>query len=1404
MAKRYFNWKLAIVLLISVVVLGITAYGLRQWQRGHRAEQGLEAGIEAYEQQKWEEAANNLGRYLGINQNDVPILLKYADAQLNRRPVRSDNIQQAIAAYRAVLRADGRNSEATMRLAEIYLGIGSPGEAELIARRQLEGDSVSQEERVVETQTKKDPGLRRMLALALASQRRFDEAATELKAIIKEHPQNNILAYETLGQLTEQRPQDFIEPSVYWFDQAVKENPSSALAYLIRAGFHLRSKDRPKALADLEQAQKQDLSDPIVRLRLANEFIKANVLDKAEDHLEAVQQAAPTEQMLWQIWAELAQKSQSQEMMLKTAENGLKELASQPWDFMPLAAELFIRCGQLDRAADCISRLEEKDIVPAVVVFLEGLIADRKGHTYEAIRCWNNAIGLGGKSPQIRLALASAYSRLGDTQSALRQLRTLVSDRPDFFNGRLALAKLLAQTGYWAEATEYAVAALQLSPENVEAALVQLQARMQLLAVRSTDENTQVWQDVEKQLAALEKATDGADEVKLLQFQLAMQQRNFSNANALLTQLKKSRLLKVRIAIAEADLLVAEEKEKQAISLLEQVIEEFPLAVEPIKYLAILSARQGDHERCQVVLKDALERIEQPIAQRELGLLLAQVYTQEADLENAYRILDAISLKLPNDIPVKCRLLACEQVIENPERAQKLVDDIKSLEGEDSWRWRYEQARVWFTMEDFKKHYPRIIPLLQKNLLANPDDQSSRILLATSYERAGELQLAISTYRDALSRSPDDLRVIIPTVAALYRAQEYDQAEQILNRASQEQLYHPELQKLQLQSHLRRGQLSLASDILENLIGSDPNNQAACLSLALLKMRQDKFTEAAVLLDKLKAQDPNSLPATSAQIQLNIRQNKPQEALILCDEIVKNLDNASAYILRARTLASLSQIDKATKDFEHATTIEPDNVEVWVARSDFYHSMGRPVEAIADIQQALSLAHDDTRVQSRAISLLLASDDFDNIQQGRVILEKSLESSPDNIELRLLKARLMLAEATAPAVESAKQILQKITEDQPKVVEAWALLGQISLIQGQSGRAIDTALRGLVHRPNDRGLLLLKARAEAARSPVLAIPTFKVLRELDSNDVDTAVLLADTYIATGEPEKAVNLLREQLNTCDVSTRRRCNIALAVALYKNGDKEEAQKKFDSLLQSEPDSPSPLLAQAKLFEDDKLWKQLGQKVSDWYQQHPEDTQVPLTIAGNLIAIDDPKAKSAAEDMLRMILNKDSKCTEAMAVLAMLLQTTDRFSESAVLYQGLLEIEPDNPIVINNLAWIMCEEQGKYRQALELAQRGLKIAPQYVDLIDTHGVIHYRLGEFDKAVQDFTECIKLYPSTAPQSVASRFHLARAFAKLGQTQKAIEQLNQTLDLESKIGSLSMADLAETHRLLEKLTKGG
>lgn len=1389
MPRMYFNWKLAIVIIISLVVVGATAVGLRKWRRSNRAERSLELGIKAYEEQNWDDAAKNLGTYVSVETEDVPNLLKYAEAQLNRRPRKSGRVQQAINTYRIILRVDNSHSEAAIKLTTLYLAMNMPEEAELIAERSLD--------------ISKNPELNRILAMSLAAQRKFEPAAQELKNIVAEHP-DQILAYESLGQLNKLRPEIFSVSPIHWLNEAVSNNPSSALAHIIRANFHFADNDRPAALADIEQAEKLDLEDSKVRLRLAKIFINMDLLDKAKKHLKLVQADNSTKLALWQTWIQLGLKSGSNEELLSVAEAGLQAMAAQPWDFMPIAAEVFIRNKNYERAQECIAQLNQKDMNPATIAFLEGLLAETKGDSYEAVKSWQRAIQLGNDSPQVQLTLASLLSRLGNAQSALQQLKTLIADNPDYIEGHLALARLSSQIGDWPKAAESAQMALRLSLGNKEAAMLHCQARIQLLSASPAANNRQAWNEIQKQLLALDKISDGDKSVKLMQFQAYISQKKFIKARELMTQLQKDHPSNIQVAISKVKLFVAENKTDEAISALNDIIAKFPDSIGPVEQLAVLLVRQNDNDECEQIIKDALKRIKAPADLRKLNLLLAELYTRLERDEDAYKLLNTFAQENPDDIPVKHRLLGCRQVVEDQEKSQQIIDDIKQLEGDQGWQWKYEQAKLWFTTGDIEEHSTQIITLLKENLLSNPGDLSNLVLLAATHEKTGNLQLAISTYRQALAQSPSDIRIIIPLVATLYKANEYDQADEILNNIPNNKTYHPSLSKLQLQSYLRHGQLDSASDILNELLTTDPDNQAARLSLAILKMQQKEFGQAEKLLDEIIAHDPDSLSVIAAQVQLNILSNKTDKAIKICNDTVEKLNSVSAYILRAKTYSSLGQTDKAIKDFDQIVAMEPDNFEVWAHRSDFYRIMKQPDKAIADIKQAMILDESNIQIQKRAISLLIASRDPDLRKEGEDILAKALLSQPKDAELLLVKSHLLISKGTTAERQEAIRILQRLTDDHPETNQAWVLLGNVMLRQGKPTQALDAAMRGLSYRINDKSLLLLKARAEATRSAFLAVPTYRMLRELYPDDLAITMRLAQTYIDTKEFKKAENLLTKQLSICkDESDIKKCRLALSVALYKSGKKNEAEKELALLLTTYPNDNMIILTHTKLLAADKQWSKIKTMAASWFKEHPTDTKTPINIAKPLIAdTQDTAAIQTAEDILEMVINAVPNDIGTIQGLAVIMQMTNRNQEAIRLNQQVLKNNPEDVIVMNNLAWMLCEDQGKYKQALELTERGLNLAPGYTDMIDTRGTVHYRMGNFNEAIHDFSRCIEMYPSGTPALVSTYFHLGKAYAGIRETDKALKNLRTSLDMTSRVGGLSSKDRTEALDLIKALSE--
>jgi tetratricopeptide (TPR) repeat protein len=227
----------------------------------------------------------------------------------------------------------------------------------------------------------------------------------------------------------------------------------------------------------------------------------------------------------------------------------------------------------------------------------------------------------------------------------------------------------------------------------------------------------------------------------------------------------------------------------------------------------------------------------------------------------------------------------------------------------------------------------------------------------------------------------------------------------------------------------------------------------------------------------------------------------------------------------------------------------------------------------------------------------------------------------------------------------------------------------------------------------------------------------------------------------------------------------------------------------------------LAKTSLLIDDKLWSQLHKEVADWHRKHPEDINTCHIIATKLATTEDDQAKKIAINMFQEMLEEDPSNHQAMSSLAMLLQITGRIEESAELYQQIIRVEPDAVIAINNLTWIMCEHKKNYQQALDLAQSGLQKAPEYVDLIDTRGVIYHKMGQYQDAAQDFTRCIELYPKGTPSLTGSYFHLGRALKAQNQNIEAKNNLQTALRLNDKIGGLSETDLEEAKGILTNLS---
>ncbi len=1394
MARVRINWKLIVVLIIAVAVMGAAAFGLRQYNRSQRSVRGLTEGLAAYEAKQWDAAANGLGRYLGVAPDDAEILNKYAEAQLRRRPVKSPNINQAINAYRRVLRLDDTEDttalrrEAAVQLIGVYLQMNIASEAELIAAQQLEKG--------------KDNEVRRMLATALLRQRKFTEAAAELDAIIKDDP-SEVTAYGLMAELAEQRPQEVSQGAEHWYGEAIRNNSDSAHALILRGLYYL-AKDRTReALADLDAAEEKDLSLIRLRLTLAEAFLRANRIEKAEAHLAAAKAQDPSELNVWMTWANLALRSESAEMIRQVADEGLASLGQEAISFLPVATELYVRAGEYEKAAECIDQFRKGDGESSMIAFLMGLAAEYQGLWADALTHYRQAADLGMTSEQVQMRIASTLVRVGDKVSAISQLRSLLNKNETAYRARALLARLLADEGRYVEAAEHGRTLTMQRPTLAEGHLINVQARIRRFAAERTPQDSPMWDVVDSDLKRLDEAMPDTMSIKVMMVYAAMQRGRMDRAHEIIDSLKVQYPNEMQPRLIEVEVLVAAKQTEQAIATLDAVIRDFPQSMLAVSYMANMLAARGDYDGCEKLVSDALARAERREDVRSLNLLLADVYARSNRMDKATELMADASQQMPNDVPVMRKLMGYKRSLGQTQGLQELVDRIKEVEGAQGWQWRYEQAALWYSLDQaaFNQQWPQAVALLRENIAANPEDQSSRRLLAACYERAGRQHLAISVYTQALERAPNDIDVIVPAVAMLYRSQRYEQADEILDRAIRNKLVNTaddRLSRLMLSRHEREGEFDSAGRILENLLSGDPDNKDDRLTLALVRMMQDDHQRARELLSQLRLQDPDYMPAVAGLVELNIRENRRDEALKLCDEMIQRLSNPAAYILRSRAYVRLGDMDKARADMDRAVAMEPEDARNMQLKAEFHRTIGELDEAIAAAEQALKLAPDDFAVQKQTAFLLLSASDRARIERGRELMEKALKIRPDDGDLLIAKASILLQQGTAPALDEAEKILRGVVRDNPASERGWATLATVYLNRNDLARSFDAATEGLMHLPQNRALMLIKAGVEARRSPELAIGTLRQLADERPDDPQIAVNLAMTYARAGDYDQAISFLQQKLAAAEDATRRQFDVAMAVVLLESGRDAEAAQKFDALYAAAPDDAGIVIAHTQALGKRKAWAELTALAVDWCKRQTQSPGVIGAIVQNLISDKDSPAEAmkAAEDILSQVLAANEKSLEALNSFAMLMHMQNRTDEAARYYQKVLDIEPDRLVVINNLAWILCEEQKQYDRARQLVDRGLARNPNYIDLIDTSGMIYLRTGQYDKAVEEFTKCLKLYPQHAPGLAGSSYHLAQALEKMGRRQEAITHVRRAIEH----GGLGKDDLSGAETLLAKL----
>ena len=137
--------------------------------------------------------------------------------------------------------------------------------------------------------------------------------------------------------------------------------------------------------------------------------------------------------------------------------------------------------------------------------------------------------------------------------------------------------------------------------------------------------------------------------------------------------------------------------------------------------------------------------------------------------------------------------------------------------------------------------------------------------------------------------------------------------------------------------------------------------------------------------------------------------------------------------------------------------------------------------------------------------------------------------------------------------------------------------------------------------------------------------------------------------------------------------------------------------------------------------------------------------------------------------------------------------------------LAAQPDSTRALNDLAWILAEARHDYAAALTLADRGLALEPDNVDLLDTRGAILMHLPDrLAQARADFERCAAVLARTSPGSATHArmlWQLGRICAELDDATAARRALQEAMEIDGRHSVFTADERPQVSRLLERLT---
>jgi tetratricopeptide (TPR) repeat protein len=592
-------------------------------------------------------------------------------------------------------------------------------------------------------------------------------------------------------------------------------------------------------------------------------------------------------------------------------------------------------------------------------------------------------------------------------------------------------------------------------------------------------------------------------------------------------------------------------------------------------------------------------------------------------------------------------------------------------------------------------------------------------------------------------------------------------------------------------------------DALEDLkqaLKLDPSRSDTYLNLAMFQMRgqdwngaEDSFKEAV----KLSPKSTNALVSLGNFYQTRGRFPEAEQAFrqaitAAADDPNPRLSLASLYMAENKPGEAEEFLRQSKKDF-------PNNPVGYRMLGDFYFSNNQLDKATAEYASLYRDHAKDMVVKKNYIQLLILKDRLDD---ARKLNDEVVKAKPDDQDAQVYKGEIEIRSGRA---SDAVNTLQAVLKNDPDNAVAHYQQGLAFDQLGNTNRAeaewrdavrlrpdiveAHRALAGVAIHRSDASALAQEADQIIALQP--SAPDGYLLRAVA--DIDRK------NYATAD-ENIHRSLEKQPNNPGAYVQLG-NLRMAQTQFA-----DAQRAYQQALDQDPNSTDAL---GGVLNVDLVQKQPDRAIATAKTQlaiYPKN--VGFHIMMGQLLLEQKKDLAGAEQEFKQASDLDKKNSEAMVKLGLVQnlrgatdQALQTYLDGAKInpkevafyllaggiyeakqdwdnakqqYQKVLQIQPDNPLASNNLAYVMLEQGGNVEVAFAMAQTARRQLPDNPNSADTLGWAFYHKGVYTSAITQFKAALKKEPDNA----LFNYHLGLAYAKSGQAALARQQLDRVLKI--------------------------